>query len=121
MSGRRRRRKREQGSRLDEKQETEKEVREEESRERMKKDEEVGKVVMCAPGGDGRARKIFVKMDGMQAVLMEMSQKDKVHDVVRRILTTANESDQDVHVTSSGKMLKENEELGNCGARDEKM
>ena len=42
------------------------------------KDEEVGKVVMCAPGGDGRAPKIFVKMDGMKAVLMEMSQKDKV-------------------------------------------
>ena len=57
-------------------------------------------------------------MGGMKACLMEASRKDKVNDVAKKILTTANESDEDVHVTSEGKVLKGNEELEICGVRD---
>ena len=78
------------------------------SREKGRADEEVDKVVMDAPGGDRRAFQIFVKVDGITTVLMDVSQKDKVHDVVKKIVRTASESDQGVYVTSEAKVLKGN-------------
>ena len=51
-------------------------------------------------------------MDGTKTVSMEVSPKDKVHDVAKKILRTGSESDQDVYVTSDGRVLKGSEELG---------
>ena len=47
----------------------------------------------------------------------EESSKVKVRDVARGVLRTG-ESDQDVYVTSEGRMLEGSEELGSCGVRD---
>ena len=48
-----------------------------------------------ASRGDGRAFQIFVKVDGLKTVPMEVSPKDKVHDVVKKILNNKSGSDQE--------------------------
>ena len=45
---------------------------------------------------------IFVKMDGMKTVLMEVSPEDKV----QKILNIVSGSDRDVYVTSGGRILR---------------
>ena len=57
---------------------------------------------------------IFVKLDEMKTVLREVSQEDKVQE----ILNTVGGSEQDVYVTCEGKMLRRDEQLKNCGVRD---
>ena len=77
-----------------------------------KEDGKVDKVVMDA------TIQLFVKADGMRTVTMEMSPTDKVHNVVGHILNTVSGSDQDVYVTSDGRVLNGNEEVGSRGVRD---
>ena len=57
---------------------------------------------------------IFVKMDGMKTVTMEVSPEDKV----QKILKTVSKSNQDVYVTSSGIILKGSDKLKRCEVQD---
>ena len=54
----------------------------------------------------------------MKTVPMEVSPKDKVHDVVTKILNTTRGSDQDVYVSSDERVLKGSGGLRSCGVRD---
>ena len=57
---------------------------------------------------------IFVKMDGMKTVVMEVSPEDKV----QKILNTVSGSDRDVYVTSGGRILRRSDTLKSCEVRD---
>ena len=57
---------------------------------------------------------IFVKVDGGKTSTMEMEMSDKVDDIVKKIPI----SDQDVYVTSEGRVLRGGDELRKCGVRD---
>ena len=57
---------------------------------------------------------IFVKVDGGKTSAMEMEMSDKVGDIVKKIPI----SDQDVYVTSEGRVLRGGEELKRSGVRD---
>ena len=57
---------------------------------------------------------IFVKVDGGKTSAMEMKMSDKVNDIVKKIPI----SDQDVYVTSEGRVLQGGEELKRSGVRD---
>ena len=57
---------------------------------------------------------IFVKVDGMKTVAMEVSPEDKV----QKILNTVNGSDRDMYVTSGGRILKGSDKLKSCEVRD---
>ena len=57
---------------------------------------------------------IFVKVDGGKTSAMEMEMSDKVDDIVKMIPI----SDQDVYVTSEGRVLRGGEELKRSGVRD---
>ena len=57
---------------------------------------------------------IFVKVDGGKTSTMEMEMSDKVNDIVKKIPI----SDQDVYVTSEGRVLRGGDELRKCGVRD---
>ena len=61
-----------------------------------------------------RTVQIFVKVDGMKTVAMEVSPEDKV----QKILNTVNGSDWDVYVTCGGRTLREDDKLKSCGVRD---
>ena len=65
-----------------------------------KGDARVEKVVMDAE------IQIFVKADGAKTVAMEVSFDAKVRDVVRRVLRSWSEDDQDMYVVSDGRVLK---------------
>ena len=57
---------------------------------------------------------IFVKVDGGNTSAMEMEMSEKVDDIVKKIPI----SDQDVYVTSEGRVLRGGEELKRSGVRD---
>ena len=57
---------------------------------------------------------IFVKVDGGKTSVMEMEVNDKVDDIVKKIPI----SDQDVYVTSGGRILKGSDKLKSCEVRD---
>ena len=57
---------------------------------------------------------IFVKVDGMKTVTMEVSPEDKV----QKILNTVSGSDRDVYVTSGGRTLRGSDKLKSCEIRD---
>ena len=57
---------------------------------------------------------IFVKVDGMKTVAMEVSPEDKV----QKILNTVSGSDRDVYVTSGGRTLRGSDKLKSCEVRD---
>ena len=57
---------------------------------------------------------IFVKVDGGKTSTTEMEMSDKVDDIVKKIPI----SDQDVYVTSEGRVLRGGEELKRCRVRD---
>ena len=57
---------------------------------------------------------IFVKVDGMKTVAMEVSPEDKV----QKILNTVSGSDRDVYVSSGGRILKGSDKLKSCEVRD---
>ena len=57
---------------------------------------------------------IFVKVDGGKTSMMEIKMSDKVDDIVKKIPI----SDQDVYVTSEGRVLRGGDELRKCGVRD---
>ena len=56
---------------------------------------------------------IFVKMDGSRTVAMDVSQNDKVGDMMNRILNGV-----DMFVTSGGRVLRRCDKLRSCGAID---
>ena len=57
---------------------------------------------------------IFVKVDEMKTVVMEVSTEDKV----QKILNIVSKSDEDVYVTSGGRILKGSDKLKSCEVRD---
>ena len=57
---------------------------------------------------------IFVKMDGGKTSAMEMEMNDKVDDILKKIPI----SDQDVYVTSVGRILRRSDKLKSCEVRD---
>ena len=57
---------------------------------------------------------IFVKVDGMKTVAMEVSPEDKV----QKILNTVSGSDRDVYVTSGGRILRGSDKQKSFGVRD---
>ena len=57
---------------------------------------------------------IFVKVDGMKTVVMEVSPEDKV----QKILNTVSGSERDVYVTSGGRILRGSDKLKSCEVRD---
>ena len=57
---------------------------------------------------------IFVKVDGMKTVAMEVSPEDKV----QKILNIISKGDRDVYVTSGGRILRGSDKLKSCGVRD---
>ena len=57
---------------------------------------------------------IFVKVDGGKTSAMEMEMSDKVDDIVKKIPI----GDQDVYVTSGGRILRRSDKLKSCEVRD---
>ena len=57
---------------------------------------------------------IFVKVDGMKTVAMEVSPEDRV----QKILNTVSGSERDVYVTSGGRILRGSDKLKSFGVRD---
>ena len=57
---------------------------------------------------------IFVKVDGMKTVAIEVSPEDKV----QKILNIVSGSDWDVYVTSGGRILRGSDKLKSFGVRD---
>ena len=57
---------------------------------------------------------IFVKVDGMKTVVMEVSPEDKV----QKILNTVSKSDRDVYVMSGGRILRGSDKLKSGEVRD---
>ena len=57
---------------------------------------------------------IFVKVDGLKTVKMEVSPKDKV----QKILNTVSGSDRDVYMMCEGRILRKSDKLKSCGVRD---
>ena len=57
---------------------------------------------------------IFVKVDGMKTVAMEVSPEDKV----QKILNTVSGSDRYVYVMCEGRILRKSDKLKSCGVRD---
>ena len=57
--------------------------------------------------------RIFVKVDGMKTVAMEVSPEDKV----QKIQNTVSGSDWDVYVTCEGRTLRKGDKLKSCGVR----
>ena len=57
---------------------------------------------------------LFVKVDGGKTSMMEMEMSDKVDDIVKKIPI----SDQDVFVTSGGRILRTSDKLESCEVRD---
>ena len=55
----------------------------------------------------------FVKMDGSRTVAMDVSQNDKVGDMMNRILNGV-----DMYVASGGSVLRRSDKLRSCGAID---
>ena len=88
--------------------------RKEEKRERKRDRREKVGTQEGEEKGDSRVEKvvmdaeiqIFVKADGAKTVAMEVSLDAKVRDVVRRVLRSWSEDDQDMYVVSDGRVLK---------------
>ena len=94
-----------------------------EGRKEVRENEEGGsKVVKDVTGWtvvtrNKRQRKtvqIFVKMDGGKTSAMEMEMNDKVDDILKKIPI----SDQDVYVTSGGRILRRSDKLKSCEVRE---
>ena len=75
---------------------------EEEEREQVKKDVMGWTVVTRSKKHRKRTVQIFVKMDGCKTSALEMKMSDKVDDLVKKIPII----DQDVYVTSGGRILR---------------
>ena len=65
-----------------------------------------------------RTDQIFVKMDGCKTLPLEVSPNDKVGDILRRRQSSARDSKQDMHVTREGRVLRKDDELKSGGVRD---
>ena len=83
-------------------------------REQVKKDETGWTVVTRSKKQRKRIVQIFVKVDGGKTSVMEMETSDKVDDIVKKIPI----SDQDVYVTSGGRILRRRDKLESCEVRD---
>ena len=65
--------------------------------------------------GEGQQKVlIIVKVDVARTSMMEMAMGDKVNDIVKRIPI----SNQDVYVTSGGRVLRGSDRLRSCGVTD---
>ena len=63
---------------------------------------------------ESRRVQILVKVDGARTSTMEMEMSDKVDDIVKKIPI----SDDDVCVTSGGRILRGSDKLESCEVRD---
>ena len=61
---------------------------------------------------------IFVKMNGPKECLLDVSMKDTVGGIVRKISNSACSHKQDVYMTCEGRVLRWNDELSCSGVRD---
>ena len=61
---------------------------------------------------------IFIKVNGLKEFLLDVSMRDKVSDIVRRILNSAGSSRQDVYMTCEGRVLRWNDETRSSGVSD---
>ena len=61
---------------------------------------------------------IFVKVNGLEEFLLNVSMTDKVSEIVRRIPNSAFCCRQDMYVTSEGRDLRWSDELRSSGVRD---
>ena len=86
----------------------------EEEREQVKKDETGWTVVTRSKKHRKRIVQIFVKVDGGKTSAIEMEMSDRVDDIVKKIPI----SDQDVYVTSGGRILRRRDKLESCEVRD---
>ena len=85
-----------------------------EKREQVNKDETGWTVGTRSKKQRERIVQIFVKVDGGKTSVMEMETSDKVDDIVKNIPI----SDQDVYVTSGGRILRRRDKLESCEVRD---
>ena len=61
---------------------------------------------------------IFIKVNGLKEFLLDVSMRDKVSDIVRRIPNSAGSSRQDVFMTCEGRVLRCNDEMRSSGVSD---
>ena len=91
-----------------------------EGKERLRNTEKIPKVQKIEKDGlvkkveESQRVRIFVKVDGGRTSTMEMEMSDKVDDIVKKIPI----SDQDVYVTSGGRILRGSDKLESCEVRD---
>ena len=85
-----------------------------EAEEASKKDVTGWTVVTRSKKHRKRTVQIFVKVDGGKTSAMVMKMSDKMDDIVKKIPV----SDQDVYVTSGGRILRRSDKLESCEVRD---
>ena len=87
---------------------------EEEECEQVKKDVTGWTLVTRSKKHRKRTVQMLVKVDGGKTSAMEMEMSDKVDDIVKKIPV----SDQDVYLTSGGRILRTSDKLESCEVRD---
>ena len=95
-----------------EKEEEERDAGEQECKQ-VKKDA-TGWTVVTRNKRQRKMVQMFVKVDGGKTSAIEMEMSDKVDDIVKKIPI----SDQDVYVTSGGRILRRRDKLESCEVRD---
>ena len=65
-----------------------------------------------------RTIQIFVKVDGSKTFPLKVSLSDEVGDVVKRIPSSACDSERDVCMTCEGRVIRRGDELKGCGISD---
>ena len=97
-----------------EREKKEKGVKEEEDKVEKVEKNVTGWTVTRSAKQTWRMVQMFVKVDGMNTVAMEVSPEDKV----QKILNTMSGSDRDVYVMCDGRILRKSDKLKSCGVRD---
>ena len=92
--------------------EEERDVEEQECKQ-VKKDA-TGWTVVTKNKRERKMVQIFVKVDGGKTSAMEVEMSDRVDDIVKKTPI----SDQDVYVTSGGRILRRRDKLESCEVRD---
>ena len=86
---------------------------EEQECKQVKKDE-TGWTVVIRNKRQRKMVQVFVKVDGGKTSTMEVEMSDRVDDIVKKTPI----SDQDVYVTSGGRILRRRDKLESCEVRD---
>ena len=97
-----------------EKEEKEEERDAEEQEGKQVKKDETGWTVVTRNKRQRKMVQVFVKVDGGKTSTMEVEMSDRVDDIVKKTPI----SDQDVYVTSGGRILRRRDKLESCEVRD---